>query len=315
MEQRWADAYDEKVLEEATFYGLPMYQLANLNGLGPAEDSFPSVDFDIPLSRGSIVSVPVTLQLRDALDASDVMSQVVTDDGVYYMLDGHVQGLSGIPIQPRFYATVPESTRGVVLLEGSYESLDGFDPVLFSPANQYYTETVEGIFRETGWVPPLPVGLRTGGEQTNLVIEMGQYSAQGVLERLYRQFELALYYDDGPGGDDTPPQIALVDGLYNYVTDEVHVKVGAMDPSGIRQVLATYTQGNGRWESVDLSFDDAVHKWTGYFPGDLETRFFIQVVDEAGNVAYAVEDGRYFAPALDPNTRFYLYLPFITRWN
>ena len=37
-------AYDEKILEELAFYGLPMYRLNTGSGFGPIDDPFPSVD-------------------------------------------------------------------------------------------------------------------------------------------------------------------------------------------------------------------------------------------------------------------------------
>lgn len=311
------DVYDEKVLEEATFYGLPMYRLSNWSTFGPTEeDPFPSVNliFSLPSAFGDmeVVSTTLILQLSDAITASDVMSLSDTNDGVYYSLDDHIQGVSGIPLQPQFYADSGYA-RGVVLFGGSYETLDDFDPVIFSPTNPLITETVEGDFYEMGWYPPFPVGLRTDGEDTNLVIEMGQYSASQSLERLYSQIELDLYYSSSV--DIIPPQIILVGGLYNHPAGRVNVKVGAMDPSGIRRALATYTQGDGIWQSVELSFDEALHKWIGSFPGNLDTHYFIQVVDGAGNVAYATEDGLYFTPGLDSNIGISIYLPLVTRQN
>lgn len=310
--------YDEKIMEESTFYGLPMYRLNTGSAFGPMDDPFPSVDIvsGLPSVFGDkdVVSGTVSIQLIGALGPGDVMSQTVTGDGTYYSLDNHVHVVPSQPAQPLLYADVTASgwpARSVVFRQGNYETLSNFDPVIVSPVNDYLTQTAEAAFDELGWYPLLPVGLQNQGESTSLVVQMGQYNPPDQQTRLYDTMEFDLYYSLST--DQSPPQVTVVDGLYNYITDRVNVKVGASDPAGVQRAVATYTQGNGSWNSVELSYDAISHKWTGSFPADVSSRYFVQVVDGVGNVAYAINKGLYFTPAVDPYPTCSIYLPLVMR--
>jgi len=180
-----------------------------------------------------------------------------------------------------------------------------------SPVNDYLTQTAESLFEEQGWYPPLPVGLQNRGGETSLVVQMGQYDPSGQQARLYSAVKLDLYYS--LSADQSPPQITVVDGLYNCATGQVNVKVGATDPAGVQRAVATYTQGDGSWDSVELSFDTGLHKWTGSFPGDTTWRYFVQVVDGAGNVAQVTNKGLYLTPAIDPTSTYSVFLPLVMR--
>ncbi len=48
-----------------------------------------------------------------------------------------------------------------------------------------------------------------------------------------------------------------------------------------------------------MAFDGATQKWTGVITGTTTTRYFVQVVDGAGNVATGDNKGRYY-PLLPP---------------
>ena len=309
--------YDEKILEESTFYGLPMYGL-NTGAFGPAEDPFPSVDVvsSLPGAFGDevVVSGTVNIQLIGALGPGEVMSQTVISDGVYYSLDGHAHTVPGQPAQPLLYADVTAAglqARSVVFRGGEYETLSDFDPVVVSPVNDYLTQTAEASFDEPGWYPMVPVGLQNPGRETSLVVQMGQYDLSGQQARLYSAMELDLYYSLST--DQAPPTVTVVGGLYNRATGQVNVKVGATDPAGVQRAVATHTQGDGSWDSVELSFDTSLHKWTGSFSGDTGSRYFVQVVDGAGNVAKMTNKGLYFTPAVDPAPTGSVYLPLVMR--
>ena len=311
--------YDEKVMEELTFYGLPMYRLNTGSVLGPMDDPFPSVDIvsGLPDAFGddAVVSGTVNINLVGALGPGDVMSRTVVGDGTYYSLDGHVHAVPGQPAQPLLYADVTASgwtARSVVFRGGDYETLSDFNPVVVSPVNDYMTQTTEAAFEVPGWYPPLPAGLQILGQETNLAVQMGQYSSSSQQARLYGTLQLDLYYS--LSADQVSPQVTVVDGLYNHAMDRVNIKVGATDPAGVRRAVATYTQGNSSWDSVELSFDTSMHKWTGSFPGDATSRYFVQVVDGAGNVAQVTNKGLYFTPAIDTASIYYsVYLPLVTR--
>jgi hypothetical protein len=83
------------------------------------------------------------------------------------------------------------------------------------------------------------------------------------------------------------------------------IKVGADDPlSDVLGGQVTYTTGDGQWHSAELVYDDSLEKWTTEIPTAPHSLYFVQVVDNAGNVAVADNKGRYYAlPDYD------IYLP------
>lgn len=313
------NGYDEKILQESIFYGLPMYRLLTTAAFA-ADNPFPSVDLVSGLPGGSfgneaVLSGTVSLNLIGALGPSDIMEPVVTVDGVYYRLDGHTLAAPDQPIQPLFFADVSVPAwpvRSVVFKGGRYETLSNFDPVIASPLNDYMTETMESTLDGVGWHPALPLGLQYTGDKSNLVVQLGQYHPTAEEARLYSTLDFDLYYS--LSADRRPPSITVVTALYNVNTSRIALKVGAIDDAGISRVLANYTAGTGEWHSIELAFDAMTYKWHGNFTGDLETRYFIQVVDGAGNVVLVDNKGRYFAPvAAIISEQHSVYLPLVMR--
>jgi len=317
QEEQNLTGYDEKILQEAVFYGLPMYRLNTPDAFDPTDNPFPSVEIASGLPEPgygeAILSGTIDLHLIGALGPGDIMSQVVTADGIYYQLDGHTHVVPEQPAQPLLYADVTVSDMpawSVVFRGGAYESLEGFDPFVVSPVNDYLTQTAEIAFDEPGWFPPIPVGLQAQGNSANLVVQMGQYDPSSQQVRLYSAMQFDLYYSLST--DQTPPTVTVVSGLYNHASGLVNVKVGAIDVAGIRRVVATYTQGDGNWNSVELNFNPALYKWTGSFPGGDGVRYFVQVVDGAGNVAHVTNKGLYLTPAKIPAPGA-VYLPLVLK--
>jgi hypothetical protein len=297
-----------------------MYRLNTGGTLGPDEDPFPSVAVTMTLPGAfgdeDILSGTVHIQLGGALGPGEGLSQTVTSAGVYYSLDGHTRIASDQPVQPRFYANVTASGlpgRSVLLISASYETLDTPDPLIAAPVNDELTQTVEAVFDQAGWYPAVPATLQGQGEETGLVIQMGQYDPVGQKERLYSEMELDLYYS--LSADQLPPDVTVVDGILDARTGQVSVKVGATDPAGVQRAVATYTQGDGSWRSVELHWDADSFKWVGSFTGSADTQYMVQVVDGAGNTAYETNGGLYFTPAVDPLTMYAVYLPLVARNN
>lgn len=304
QEEMGFTGYDEKILEEAIFYGLPMYKLNTGGALG-GDDPFPSVDIalSLPGSFGdeAVISGTLALQLAGALSPSDVMSQTVTDDGAFYTLDGHAHSMPDQPVHPLVYADVANSwgnPRSIVFRAGTYETLTTFDPLIALPVNEYVTQTTEATLETFGWWPALPIDLQSDPDKTHLVVQMGQYDIGNQQERLYGEVMLDLYYSLST--DTVPPDVPVVDSLYNPISGQIDAKVEAIDASGVWRVYVTYTQGNGIWNTNELSFDPSMHKWRSRFSGNMNTRYFVQVLDKAGNVTQVTNKGLYFSPAVIP---------------
>lgn len=124
-----------------------------------------------------------------------------------------------------------------------------------------------------------------------MVTLLGQYHSDASQERLYNQLSFGTYYSTSP--DAEPPIIAHIDGVLNETTGIGHIKVEATDTSGVIRVLVAHTDGQGEWHSQDLTYDDSMRKWTGAISGTTQTRYFVQIVDGAGNVAIDDNKGQY----------------------
>jgi hypothetical protein len=135
--------------------------------------------------------------------------------------------------------------------------------------------------------------------------------------RIFDQMSFGTYYSESP--DRNAANIAFIDGILDPVAGTGEVKVEANDSSGIHRVLVAYTAGQGQWESKDLEFDEQTQKWTGAIPGANTTLFFVQVVDNAGNVAVNENKGRYYSLAPPPplatgrQVGSRVYLPVVVR--
>ena len=322
-------AYDEKILVESTFYGLPMYIITSGATL-EEEFPFPSVEVTPTLPTGSLGELNVG-HLECGLAGSFGAFEEVTDtqetffgEGSFFGLDGSIHAAAGEPIQPKFFADVSApavgTLRGVLFLGGVYTDMAGFDPVIVQPINEYVTPTAEPAFEAPGWYPPVPFGLRNRdtvlGSEDTLVTLMGQFNSEAGTERLYEGMAFDTYYSTDL--DVQPPNISYLDGILDESLGRGFIKVEADDPSGIVRLLVAHTEGQGEWFSQDLEHDAGTHKWKGEFPATQNTVYFVQVVDGAGNVQVAHNKGRYYplvppAPLVEGGEPGRIYLPLIVK--
>lgn len=332
---------DEKILQQVTLYGFPMYRLNSGTVLGD-EDPFPSTvvtsPFTVLSSANYVTSTTIfaagqagkgTININVSSapgSGAAVGSQAVgfapvsTDRGTFYQLDGHTNSLSNGPTQPQFYVKLApppqQQFRGVVFTGGTYYT-QTIDPVIDVPLNEYITATTEPAFETSGFYPPVPFTLR--GSDTisrtdaSLAVVMGQYDSDSSVARLYNNVQYDLYYS--LSDDQTGPTITWIDGYYNTRSAQATFKVEASDPSNVVRVLVAYTTGNGTWASVDLVYNAGTHKWAGTLPGLRNASYYIQAVDGAGNATAVSRKGGYFGlAAVDlPVERWTVYLPVVIK--
>jgi hypothetical protein len=309
---------DAKSLMQATLYGLPMYTVTSGGTLEPG-DPFPSADISAtaPSAFGEVNVGHLDYGLAGAFGEND------TEDGTILALDGWTQVSAGEPTQPGFFAEVSApaagSLHGVVFVGGIYSDVEAFDPVIGQAYNEYVTSTTEPEFTTPGWYPAVPFRVQTADSvsTTNetIVALLGQYNSNDATERLYDQMAFGTFYSDSP--DTQPPDIIHVDGVLDELTGAAVIKIEASDDSQIIRVLVAYTEGQGEWHSQDLAHDDMMSKWTGIVSATVATRYFVQVVDGAGNVAIDDNKGYYHtlsAPLpLIGSADSRLYLPLIVK--
>ncbi len=312
------NGYDAKVLMQVTLYGLPMVTVSS-GGALTDEDPFPSAapSFTPPTAFGELAQGTVGYQLPGSFGS---FGESDSSQGVTFDLDENVTFAAGAPLQPQYFADVSAPVvgplRGVLFLGGVYSDVTGIDPVVALAENEYITDQTEPTFASANFYPALPFTVRSSatapGVPDTVVMSLGQYrsgdgavNASGELtdagvNRIYDQMSFSAYYSQSP--DLNAANIAFVDGVLDAVAGLGQIKVEASDSSGINRVLVAYTvsQGNGQgqWLSKDLTFNSATQKWTGVISGTVSTQFFVQVVDNAGNVAANDNKGRYYRLAV-----------------
>jgi hypothetical protein len=294
------DAYDEKAMQEWTLYGLPHYLLVSGGLLGP-DDPFPSVKITttLPLDAGPVRIGGLSFSLNGSFGALDPHQ---TTDGTFYGINQGVQVVAGRPVQPQFTAnvTAPGTGRvhGIILNSARYSETATLNPLVSQPVNEWVPpeQWAEPPVTRDGWQPGRPLALQNlttpRGAADTLLTQLGQFHGETGAARLYDSMDLALLYSDSP--DWTPPQIAYVGERIEAASRVATVKVEAHDLSGILGGKVTYTIGDGQWRSVDLAYDAALAKWTAGIPASPATRYFVQMIDMAGNVAIADNKGRYY---------------------
>jgi hypothetical protein len=304
---------------QSTLYGLPMYKITSGGTLGP-EDPFPSTSIT-STAPSAFGDDDVKVGQLDYVLAG-AFGESSTEDGTFMAIDGWTHFSAGEPIQPRFFADVSApaagSLHGAVFLGGVYSETLAFDPVIALPYNEYVTSTDEPAFSASGWYPAVPFQVRTSVSVSTtaetLVTLLGQYNSDTGTEWLYEQMSLGTYFSSSPDTD--PAEIAHLDGVLETASTGL-IKIEATDASDIIRVVVAYTDGQGQWHSQDLTYKDAMLKWTGVISGTVETRYFVQVVDGAGNVALDDNKGQYHPLSLPfpliESAGSTIYLPLILK--
>jgi hypothetical protein len=291
--------YDEKVLAEATLYGLPMLKVVIPGASNQIQSLQPAA---------GQVSAPQTqsngLTTRSVNFKPVYQTHTVNRNGVagtYYSVDEESEVNEGQPIQPRTsvdIALVGGIPHGVFFEGGSYISYEDFNPVVTHIITDQVAMAEPGFRLADRWYPAwwslLNQVSTNEGVQQRLVVIPAQYqrqtSTQGT-ERLFDEMDFTVYYSTQT--EIVPPSIWQVS--YNQTETNWQISVDVTDLSGVLRVAVSYTDGKGSWLTVDLAQDTGnTNRWKGSIPAGDEVRWLVQALDGAGNVAVHENKGRYF---------------------
>jgi hypothetical protein len=304
---------DAKVMQEATFYGLPMYRLGTTGQAAPAV--LPTAP-----STGTSLSES-SLQTASFTGARQLVAQS-GDRGTWYGVQAGAQvqvplTMPARPIQPETTDSFARPTNGQVahgvLLEAlstRVTSTDGaFDPV-YSAVTPDSSSTrpepgVEGAFFPATLTNVVeratPQGLRDV-----VVLHPGQFrsasSTSGLgFQQLADQMQYRILYSNKD--DVTPPSIRTVDGTVSGGSVRFRVTTPSSDvaTATVLFLAKSSTTGQG-WTKVTLTSSDGGHTWTGNNSVSLPTveQFFVQLVDSANNVSVSSKKGQDFAAPARP---------------
>jgi hypothetical protein len=288
------DAYDAKILIEATLYGIPMARITSPDPVLKV-DSAPSRSCRTN-RQPSVRSTGYFTTVSKHYDFPALTAET-TDHGTYYACGGQVERADGSPIQPRHHVPLsPPSTatatapHGVVVRGAQGQTLDSVDPVVEDAVWEIGTGGSELDFDADAWFPDALLQLNRVAGRNELVFGAGQFHGVSETQRLYGAMDVDVYFTLSDDWD--APLIHRIGSVQR--DDVVTVTVEAEDPSGLHGIVVAYSAGDGNWSSVDL--DLAAGVWSGTFPGDAATEFIVQVVDGAGNVTAFTREGRYMRP-------------------
>jgi hypothetical protein len=276
------------------------------------EEEFPGVVVEKPalalansLALGSTLSQTVNIDFSTALAQHTTTNQ--TPDGQFLALAGHTTAAPNQPIQPLFYTDITDEdqpVRSLVLRSASFTTRNGFDPTIATPYNEYVTAPTEKELPQlSAWYPPVPLTLQHHADAVNLVSQLGAFNPASQELRVYSHLAADVYYSSST--DQTGPAVGAVRSRIQ--SGNIRLKLDARDAAGIAEAFVLYfvkgNQGQTTMQRSGLHFDGQTHKWVGAFVGDATTRYFVQVVDGAGNVTTDTNKGQYYVPAPAPILR------------
>jgi len=310
LNQALLDPVHEKVLMETIFYGLPMWQLS------AAIDPLPegnTADYTYDSLAGNTVR-------KYEVDLGTMTPVTVQDRGTFYQLAGRTQAALYRPIQPKTSVDVSgeagQVAHGVLFTGGTYSHTANFDPAITMPT--WTRTTPEPQFVYEGWDPARFWSLAQlergdGSLDEELVLVPGQFLTDEAAtiatgqtigtQRLYGSMNFDVIYASEALEFQKPviKDVSASLGANQYVM----IEVKAADPlneslpnSGIVKVIVAYTEidGGSSWSTTELHYDSLNEKWTGSIQVGGPIDFFVQAVDNSGNVGMYAGNG-YFTPA------------------
>ncbi|RLC61196.1 MAG: hypothetical protein DRI48_11025, partial [Chloroflexi bacterium] len=296
--------YHEKVSIEATLYGLPMYRVSVPTPGGRMPSQAPATVELLSPVQGTALST-VTISLTPDLQPT------TTPDGDYYAVNGETQASPGRPVQPVTRTVLPEfagmTPHDALFLSGRISSRADFDPLISRPVTD--TALAEPAYEYAGWYPIKPFTVNRLGDPPRLVVVPAWYygdEANGI-EKLFHEMTFEIYYAAEGESDFAPPSVWEVKGV--VLKNTAIFRVLAQDDSGVERVIVTYSEDGEQWQSSDLNYDSDSGYWKGLLTGlSGQVSYFVQAVDQAGNVGVSVNKGLFFEP--EEHT---IYLPLVLR--
>ena len=297
--------FDEKVVSQVVFYGLPMYRIGDVEP--PAPPVVPPTQLD-PATGLDIL--PTTIATPIAEGGLEPKGDDV--EGVYYHVNNEIQATAYQPVQPRTSRDVTQPgriARGALITDLTSTDVDMPNPVIMTPTDDVTGTNpearVDGAFFPSA-LQSVGRRLDVNGPRDQLVIVPGQFrdldsSSNGAgIQRLFTETSAVVYYAPDGNTDVTPPTITSTSAA--IVGGAAAFSVQASDDSSVARVNVIYTTDvdGGAWSSVDLPLVGGVYTGgenvTG---GATQVDFFVQVVDSGGNVSVSSDKGANFAATVE----------------
>jgi secreted trypsin-like serine protease len=223
----------------------------------------------------------------------------VNDPFYFYPLEGGIMtGYGNYPVLPGFLyeSHYADPLQGVIFRGGMYTTVNTAPPIwnMLNPFG-WYRQDAKADAEEVNipnWYPSTFFNAASSeqqrGKQNLLTAIAGQYNPNLGQQRIFTNMDFEVYHSSSE--DKIGPLMCITKNDFNGTT--ATIEVDANDASDVKTVVVAYTDGNSRWSSVELTASG--EKWVGSFAANATTEFFVQIVDNTGNVAVNDEDGKYF---------------------
>ncbi len=325
--------YDEKVLMEATFYGLPMYRLGPTPAPGvvplPLLGPTPPQQLPAPVAEpvSSLLAVEVNISPAFLINPKPAGAYMTATGGSTYTpaggtpsaAEGGTQVTHYRPIEPRLSFDVTQANalaHGVLITSLTSEDFPNFNPVFSVPVIDMAAGSPEPQFESAAFPSSFQNvttytardGARSDGLRQNAVIIPGQYladtSAPGT-QRNFTSLGTLVYYAPNAGTDFLAPVFSRTEAL--LVNGQVSISVDVKDDlpglagagaGSVRRVLALVYNGSATWLPVELHSEGGT-RWSAVAAvTGSNIQYFVQAVDASGNVSTSINKGPNFpAPA------------------
>ncbi|WP_248146877.1 hypothetical protein [Microbacterium aoyamense] len=281
--------YDEKVLMQAVYYGLPMYTLAQTGE--PKSAPLPELPAGLEDTRdieGDLLGA--SLRLRPELTVrsdEDGTSHVVADgDEVALAI------VAGEPVLPKLtyrLDAAPEGTkaRGAIIRDVTSQFSDELTPTLadLSVGVDDRDDATRSDIAFPSTFAHVTAQETPDGVQDLLVVTPARAQARvggtGTYE-MFTDLTIDVVYGDAASDDDIVPFAASTDVTRRGATAYLDVRPDGTG-SDVTAVLALVQEkGSTEWTPYPLT--KGTDAWSAAIPIAGEFRWFLQIVDAAGNV-------------------------------
>ncbi|MGZ4675363.1 MAG: Calx-beta domain-containing protein [Acidimicrobiia bacterium] len=321
-------AYDDKVLETMTLYGLPMFRIGTGTG-GPAvpPDVTPTAE------SGGVSSASFAYDTSSA-GAVDIGMQgaLVPHSGAngnwYEVAGSQPLALPGRPVQPRVDHDVTARSSGNLLpahgalITGLSEPslpISGFDAAWSRATIDSAADEPELVAGDVAFPARLatvstysdPSGAPLGGsgppQRQRLVVTPARFESSGLrdttgtgTEDLFSRVAGSVLYSTST--DYTEPDIRDSSATVDPSANTADFGVDASDASGVSRVVVMFRDDTG-WKRLDLDPTSGSHwaKSTPVVSAANSVPYFVQAVDGDGNVGVASNKGALFDAGVRPS--------------
>ncbi|MEM8926269.1 MAG: Ig-like domain-containing protein [Actinomycetota bacterium] len=304
--------FDEKVLQEATFYGIPFYQISVATPPAPAP--LPPQPTTVPVAGTSLDLT--TIQSDPTLVATATAGQGTSYEAVLPAGDPGVpdqQSTPFAPIEPTVSYDVsfvgpdgePERiAQGAIITGLTTDDVGGIDPDIALPIVDDSTVETEPDVGDINTDPAVFVSSfeTPEGPRQSVTSLLGTFTSDqpdgSGTQRLFEELTLDVYYrDPAASADQTRPIFDDVEGTIASGVLTIEATVNDDQPDNVIRVLALVVQDAASdtvWTPVEL-VDLGSGRWSGSLVvTGTEIEYLVQAVDGSGNTALTTNKSRLF---------------------